>query len=312
MLLQHPRERDVPIGTARMASLCLPNSELHVGVHSASSPALARALGDPARPAALLYPGAGRDRRRGESAARAGDAASSSTAPGRRPRRSCATTPSSRALPRYAFTPPSPSEYRIRREPRRDVRLDHRGARPRARRARRRSRALPRAARSVPRDGRRAARVRERLHRGARRRKRRRARAPRARRAFRDRSRSDLVCVVGEANAWPYRSAERGDGHPDELVHWVALRPSTGETFDVHRAPRHPLAPSTPRTCASPRTSSRPAARSRRLPERFAAFVRERDVVCSWGRYATAPLRELGRRLCRARGSICARRRARS
>src|SRR4051812_31282822 len=59
VLLQHPRERDVAIGTARMASLCLPNSELHVGVHFRGSPELARALSDPARPAALLWPGPG-------------------------------------------------------------------------------------------------------------------------------------------------------------------------------------------------------------------------------------------------------------
>src|SRR5689334_2915806 len=59
VLLQHPRERDVPIGTARMASLCLPNAELHVGVHWQGSAALASALGDPNRPAALLYPHAG-------------------------------------------------------------------------------------------------------------------------------------------------------------------------------------------------------------------------------------------------------------
>ena len=43
------------IGTARMASLCLPNSELHVGV-AWRPPALAARAPDPARPAALLYP----------------------------------------------------------------------------------------------------------------------------------------------------------------------------------------------------------------------------------------------------------------
>src|SRR6266513_1940820 len=59
VILQHPRERDVPIGTARMASLCLPNSELHVGVHWQGSAAVARALSDPERPAVLLYPGEG-------------------------------------------------------------------------------------------------------------------------------------------------------------------------------------------------------------------------------------------------------------
>src|SRR5882724_229278 len=59
VLLQHPRERDVPIGTARMASLCLCDAELHIGVHWRGSSALPRALSDPARPAVLLYPGRG-------------------------------------------------------------------------------------------------------------------------------------------------------------------------------------------------------------------------------------------------------------
>src|SRR5436309_976551 len=57
VVVQHPRERDVPIGTARMATLCLPNSELHVVTSVASEPALERALSDPSRPAILLSPG---------------------------------------------------------------------------------------------------------------------------------------------------------------------------------------------------------------------------------------------------------------
>ena len=32
VILQHPREKEKPIGTARMASLCLPRAELHVGL----------------------------------------------------------------------------------------------------------------------------------------------------------------------------------------------------------------------------------------------------------------------------------------
>src|SRR4051812_3448226 len=59
LLLQHPRERDMAIGTARMASLCLPDAELWVGADWTSCPALDAALSDPARPAALLYPGPG-------------------------------------------------------------------------------------------------------------------------------------------------------------------------------------------------------------------------------------------------------------
>src|ERR1700722_5104347 len=59
LLLQHPRERDMAIGTARMATLCLPNAELAVGVRWEDSPVLTRALSDPERPAVLLYPGPG-------------------------------------------------------------------------------------------------------------------------------------------------------------------------------------------------------------------------------------------------------------
>src|SRR6185295_10478417 len=59
VILQHPRERDMPIGTARMASLCLPRAELHVGVRWGDSLPLGRALRDPARPPILLYPGPG-------------------------------------------------------------------------------------------------------------------------------------------------------------------------------------------------------------------------------------------------------------
>src|SRR4051794_34200026 len=59
VILQHPRERNKAIGTARMASLCLPGSELLVGMRWDSHPGLARALADPARTPALLFPGPG-------------------------------------------------------------------------------------------------------------------------------------------------------------------------------------------------------------------------------------------------------------
>jgi DTW domain-containing protein YfiP len=116
VLLQHPRERDVPIGTARMASLCLPNAELHVGVDWRGSATLARVLADPSRPAALLYPGP--------------SAIDVVANPPETPvtlivvdgtwsqtRKILRDNPELAALPGYAFTPPAPSEYRIRKEP---------------------------------------------------------------------------------------------------------------------------------------------------------------------------------------------------
>ena len=67
---------------------------------------------------------------------------------------------------------------------------------------------------------------------------------PRFQRASTERA-DDLVCVVGEANAWPYRATELRTHHPDELVQWTACRLKTSETFDFVVAPKNPLAPST-------------------------------------------------------------------
>ena len=116
VLLQHPRERDRAIGTARMASLCLPNSELLVGFDWNDSPALQRELSDPTRPAVLLYPGAG-----------ATDVSSQPLSgpltlvvvDGTWPntRKLIQNNPILAALPRLTFSPPRPSQYRIRSEP---------------------------------------------------------------------------------------------------------------------------------------------------------------------------------------------------
>jgi DTW domain-containing protein YfiP len=242
VLLQHPRERDVAIGTARMAALCLPNAELHVGVRWAGSAALGRALSDPARPAVLLYPG--------ECAI---DVARHPP-PGPvtlvvvdgtwwQARKVIRENPELAALPRYTFTPPTPSEYRIRKEP--DATcvstieaLVH---------------VLGALEGEPERFGALLAPFRAmidaqiacaRRFQGAR------IRHPKGPRPPRRRvppallaHGGDLVCVSGEANAWPYGSSERA--YPEELVQWLAFRPRTGERFELVKAPRH-LAPMTP------------------------------------------------------------------
>jgi DTW domain-containing protein YfiP len=116
VILQHPRERDMPIGTARMASLCLPEASLHVGVRWDGHPALGALLADPSRPPILLYP--------------SGDAVDILRAPPPGPvtlvvvdgtwsqaKSVVRDNAVLRALPRYAFAAPEPSQYRIRREP---------------------------------------------------------------------------------------------------------------------------------------------------------------------------------------------------
>jgi DTW domain-containing protein YfiP len=284
LILQHPRERDMAIGTARMASLCLPNAELAVGVRWETSAVLERALSDAARPAILLYPGEG--------------AIDVTAHPPLGPvtlividgtwsqaKTLVRDNPRLRALPRYTFQPHAPSEYRIRREPNEayvstiEALVFVLGALERDP-ARFHALLAPfRAMIDAQIDC-------ERRFHGARTRhakKPKRAR-PNVPRIFRERF-EDLVCVVGEANAWPYCSRERGTVYEDELVHWVACRVATGESLDYIVAPRNPLAPRTPAYVGL--SSERLAAGGtlEELDARWREFARETDVVCFWGHY---------------------------
>ena len=59
VILQHRRERDMAIGTAHMASLCVAGSALHVGVDFERDAEVQAKLRDPACPAYILYPSPG-------------------------------------------------------------------------------------------------------------------------------------------------------------------------------------------------------------------------------------------------------------
>ena len=286
VVLQHPRERDVAIGTARMATLCLPNAELHVGLRWQGSAALASATSDPTRPAVLLYPGDG-----------AIDIARNPP-PGPvtlvvvdgtwwQARKVIRENPTLAALPRYSFTPPAPSEYRIRKEPSETCVST--------------IEALVHVLGVIEGDTERLEQLlvpframietqiacEQRFH-GARVR---RKKGPRPRRrrvpeALLSRA-ADIVCVSGEANAWPSGSVERPH-NPEELVHWTACRPSTGERFELVAAPRQALSPMTPVHLAlSPRDLELGCSVGI-LRDRWRAFVRDTDVLCSWGTYATS------------------------
>ncbi len=299
VILQHPRERDVPIGTARMASLCLPNAELHVVTSVAEEPALARALEDPARPAILLSPGEG--------------ARDLVTEPPPGPvtlvvvdgtwaqaKKIIKHDPALQKLPRYAFAPRAPSEYRIRREPEAhcvstiealmytlgalegdperftalldpframvEFQLDH------ARRQMSTRFKHPRAPRPPK---------------------------PRLPPIVTERG-SDLVCVVGEANAWPYTSPQR-KRYEEELVHWTAVRVATGERFEALIAPRNPLAPGTLRWIELDEARLRSGGSLDDLAAGWRAFVRPTDVIASWGTYATKIFESSGIELQRPR-----------
>ncbi|HET9622322.1 MAG TPA: DTW domain-containing protein [Kofleriaceae bacterium] len=283
VILQHPRERDMPIGTARMASLCLPRSELHVGVRWADSPALARALGDPARPPILLYPGPGaRDILReppvGPVTLVVVDGTWSQA------KTVVRDNPILHALPRYAFATPAPSQYRIRREPRAEYVST--------------IEALMYVLGALEGDAERFRRLLDPLNAMVdaqlacqASRPTRRVRQPRPPRRPADRVPAaitarfaDLVLVVGEANAWPYHA--NAASQPEELVHWVAHRPATGETFSAIAAPERALSPSTTFHTEIAEADLLAAPPRAAVLAALAGFLRPTDVVGAWGHYS--------------------------
>jgi DTW domain-containing protein len=284
LILQHPRERDMPINTARIASLCLPDAHVHVGVRVPDLPMLR----DPAFPAVLLYPGK--------------DATDILTCPPKGPvtlvavdgtwahaRSMVSRNPQLAALPRYAFAAPNPSEYRIRREPNEaymstiealaEVLSVLEGDR---------ARFLPMLAPFRAMVDMQVAYMQEHRHRrhhGGKRRERLgdvEAHAFRTPYLMRERK-ADLVCITAEANAWPYGNKEHGK---HELVQWCATRVRTGETFDALVAPRRALCEATPVHMNVAGHEVLNGLTLHAFFEHWRAYVKPSDVLCFWGPYA--------------------------
>jgi hypothetical protein len=199
--------------------------------------------------------------------------------------------PALAALPRFAFTPPRPSQYEIRREPRAECvstiealayvlgALEGDPERFLAMLAP--FRAMVRA----------QVACRDTLRRG-------RVRHPRAPCSPRNDVQhplravtGDLVCVAGEASAWPRDEAAT---RPVEVVQWVAYRVRTGERFEGFARPTETLAPATAWQtgidawvlCTAPTRDALLAA--------WRAFVRDDDVLCTWGEYPTTIMHNAG------------------
>jgi DTW domain-containing protein YfiP len=293
VFLQHPREADVAIGTARMASLCLPRSELHVGVRWAGTRALASLHADPSRPPALLYPGEG--------------ATDLALAPPPGPitlvvvdgtwaqtKKVVKENPELAALPRYAFRPEAPSEYRIRREPDEAFvstiealsyvlgALEGDPERFRSLLEPFRAMVATQLAFVETVRARRTRRPRQRAAPGA--------EVPAL---LRERAR-DLVCVVAEADAWPYGDPRRVEGAPGTLVHCVAERLATGERFEAFVAPRDGLAPDTARHLELDPELLRGGLTSDAFASAWGAFLREDEVLCTWGEFTPRVLAAAG------------------
>jgi len=283
LILQHPKERRVAIGTAAMAARCLAGSVVVVGTRLDTHPAVVAATTDPTRRAVLLWPGPDAV---DVAAAPPTDAVTLLVVDGTwsTAKKLLVLNPAIAALPRYRITPASPSEYRIRREPRAeclstieaianalgvlegdpapyremlvpframvDTQLDYqrRVGRPRDK-SRLLRRVRPVWAPPPP---------------------------------LRDPSR--VVVVAVETNAWPIDAKDR---HPDEVVHALAARGDGSAHLELVVRPSHPLAPSVTshtRLDADVLLAGAPRAALRRA---FEAFLRPGDTLASWGSYAT-------------------------
>jgi len=296
LLLQHPRERHVAIGTARMAHLALAGSRFRRGVDFSEDPVVRAALGE-TPPPYVLFPGpaaedVGRLPRDRAISLIVLDGTWSQA------RKLLNRNPALAALPRVAFTPRRPSAYRIRRQPAAFCvstiealaevleRLEPEGAgmerllapfhamvafqerfatEVAAGRHRRPLSALPADGRPDAGgevDG--AGRARE----------------ARELAAVLEARRADLVCVYGEANAWPKRMRDRP---APELVRWMAYRPATGETFEAVVAPRGPLAPAVPDRIGVSAAALREGLSVEAWHRSWAAFCRPTDALVTWG-----------------------------
>jgi DTW domain-containing protein YfiP len=288
VVLQHPREADVPIGTVRLLELGLDGVERHVGVSFDGDHPARRAIADAPAPAILLFPGPG--------------AQDLAEAPPLEPvtlvvidgtwwqaQKLLKKNPFLATLPRFSLSPAAPSRYRIRREPAShcvstieaivhalsvlehrddlapllgpfDALVEHQLAFARETAARR-QRLRPKA-----------------------------ARPPRFATLLRERH-ADFVLAYGEANAWP-----RGTplGASPEIVHWAAERPATGERFEAFIAPRREFAPTFTHHTGIERERVEGGESFESFRERWAHFLRPEDLLCGWGYYGSELLRTEG------------------
>jgi DTW domain-containing protein len=279
IILQHPREREVGIGTARMAHLGLPGSILRVGLDFSDDEIL-RSLPPESW---LLFPGPGaRDVR--EISPDAAITLVVVDGTWSQARSLVRRNPRLAALPRIAFSPQRPSGYhRIRREPADfcvstiealaevlDVLEPERG--PFA------SLLDPFHA-MVERQEWFATEV------GTHRHKPKRPRPPRPTLGQRIAAEgARLVCVHGEANGWPAHHPER---QPAELVQLVAHRPVTGERFESVIAPRRPLGPATAQHLELAETRLSGGVSVGECRRAWDAFARPDDVMVCWGNFYT-------------------------
>ena len=289
VILQHPRESDVPINTARIAELALSNSTLHVGLDFSSDVAFQAALSNPDAPPILLYPGDGAkdlaiDPPTGPVTLVVVDGTWWQAS------KLFKLNPALRDLPRYGLSPAEESRYRIRREPEVHCLSTIEALEAALAVLEGRPEGLPELLKPFDAMVETQLEFVQREHRP----RHRRSAEPRLRPlvapALSERPEA-LVIGYGEANAWPYGSE---GAVPAEVVHWAAIRPATGERFEAYIAPSGPLAPSFELHSRLVADRIRGGEARADFARRLSAFLRPDDVLASWGFYASELLRGEG------------------
>jgi DTW domain-containing protein YfiP len=284
VFLQHPREARVAVGTARMAHLGLPGSELHEGVSFEAHPRMQELCAEPGT--WLLFPGEGAH---DPSTLVAGTVEKLVVIDGTWPqaRKLLRMNPSLAKLPRLGLVPRKPGNYRIRKEPAADCLatieavvellgvLERDPARFDAMLAAFEWMVDRQLEEVAKRDG-------------TGRTKRPRQRAPKPEDALFD-APERVVVLHAEVNA--HARGSDAEGTP-ELVHLVARRLGTGEAFESVMAPRRPLAPSAPFHLGLDEARMRGGESVEAARARWDAFRRPDDVVCCWGPFPIAKLDE--------------------
>lgn len=290
VFLQHPRESQNPIGTARMAHLAVLDSKLRVGIDFDADPIVTAMRADSTRRSVILYPSLD---------ARPAEELRDSDVPLRvfildgtwwQAKKLWQRNPWLHALPAYRLTPSTPGQYRIRREPAAhclatieavvqlldamdgekgehapllrpfftmvDQQIAHAQSSERVPRIRRRHRP---------------------------------SRVCSAQQALIDIV-PRLLVVHGEGNGFPARRSGSSDV---ELMQWLAIRPSTGEKFHalVQTRTRAPAVLHNQTLTEAQLADAIP------LPEflaRWEAFQRPDDAWCTWSHFTESLIRQAG------------------
>jgi len=288
VFVQHPRERTVAIGTARMAHLALEGSALVEGLRLDEHAALAHLFAPDAH-VAVLYPDGARPLEawlpRPPTTLVVVDGTWAQA------KKVLKLNPRLGALPRLGFVPAAPGNYRIRREPS-DQHLATieavaavlgalEGDPARFAELLRPFSWMVERQLEATRDQQRARYARPR--RGSRGPTPPRAPAARGLDELRALDPARAVLVYGEANTHP--KGARAPGAP-ELLHLVALRPATGARFEALLRPRRHLPDDVPARLGLTRAALMGGEEPAAAMARFRQFLGPAFTQVSWGGYA--------------------------